>query len=348
MSSHTLYLPHPSTLTVLHHDLENHALSCLEVLIGTPGSVMERENAQGFRFYSRQFYLPNGKKRELYLGGPVGDPEADDYAYRTRAQINETKALIRDIRLLGREGYQLADAYTYSTLATLHNHGLFRAGLTLVGSHAFGALLNHLGVRATSYKTEDVDVARAEPLTFDTPPQAPLFEILKSSGVEFVEVPSFKRGEPSTSWKELGRGRFQVDLLVPSPNDEFKVVPVPELKAHAQSIPYLRYLLGETQRSLLIAREGCFSILTPTPERFALHKLLVSQLRGAGALKGRKDLTQAATLLAVLSERSPGAITDAFERLPLSAITSVKAAIIALSELLGDTHPRVWDELSRP
>ena len=49
-------------------------------------------------------------------------------------------------------------------LASLHNHGLFRVGALLIGSHAFGVLLNVLGVKAVPYATEDVDIARREQL----------------------------------------------------------------------------------------------------------------------------------------------------------------------------------------
>jgi hypothetical protein len=52
------------------------------------------------------------------------------------------------------------DRKAYGTLASLHNHGLFRAGALVIGSHAYGALLNALGVKAVAYSTEDVGIAR--------------------------------------------------------------------------------------------------------------------------------------------------------------------------------------------
>ena len=345
MRPRPLYTLHPTPLAVLYSDLENHAAVTQEVLIGTPGSVTERENARGFRFYTRQFYDPSGKRRESYIGGPIGSEEAEERAARVRAQVEETLRVAREVRLLGREGYQVADARTYATLASLHNHGVFRAGATLIGSHAFGALLNQLGARAAAYSTEDVDIARAEPLAFTEPPTASLLDMLKGSGVDFVEVPS-QPAQPSTRWKEAGRSRFHVDLLVPSPDERFEIIAIPELKAHAQSVPYLRYLLGETQPSLLIAREGCCQVRTPTAERFAIHKVLVSQLRGAGATKGARDLAQAAALLAVIAERTPGALAEAAARLPLSAGRQARAGFEALRAVLGEAHPRVWEELA--
>jgi hypothetical protein len=58
--------PHGRALTILHDDLERHALSQATVFVGTAGSIVERENARPFRYYVRAFYDGDGKKREEY------------------------------------------------------------------------------------------------------------------------------------------------------------------------------------------------------------------------------------------------------------------------------------------
>src|SRR5690242_13760051 len=110
----SLYVIQPRALTVLHSDLESHALTQPQVFVGTAGSVIERANASGFAFYAHQFYDADGKKRERYLAGPVGSPEAEAAAAELRARIGELKALVPSLRMLGREGYHLADAKTYA------------------------------------------------------------------------------------------------------------------------------------------------------------------------------------------------------------------------------------------
>ncbi len=102
---------------VLLADLENHARAHPTVFVGTAGSLLERSNADGFRFYAHQFYDGDGKKRERYLAGPVGTPAADALAEELRLTIAETRAAASSLRLLGREGFALADAKTYATLA---------------------------------------------------------------------------------------------------------------------------------------------------------------------------------------------------------------------------------------
>ncbi|GEM_PF-6536765 len=67
------------------------------------------------------------------------------------------------LRLLGREGFNITDVKTFATLAVLHNHDVFAAGAQLIGSHAYGVLLNHLGVRSSGYSTQDNDLLVPSP-----------------------------------------------------------------------------------------------------------------------------------------------------------------------------------------
>src|SRR6266545_2351812 len=199
-----LFTPHARALTVLLGDVENHARSHREVFVGTAGSVIERHNASGFAFYARQFYDADGKKRERYLAGPVGSKDAEATAEEMRTRIRDVKDLVPSLRMLAREGFSVVDRKTYATIASLHNHGVFTAGATLIGSHAYGVLLNHLGVRAAPYTTLDIDIARREALALEHVPDRGFLEMLRDSGIEFVEVPQLDRKQPSTSFKERG------------------------------------------------------------------------------------------------------------------------------------------------
>jgi hypothetical protein len=339
-----LYASHETGLQVVFSEVERYALSQEEVFAGTPGSLTRRAKSSGSVFYSRQYYDGSGKKREVYVSGPEGSPVADEKALALNNRIAEAAGAVASIRLLGRSGYTIADAKAQATLATLHNLGFFGAGGVLVGSHAFGALLNKLGVRAAPYATEDIDIARRESLALPKLTR-PFIDVLKDSGIEFVAVPGLPSSKPGTSYKEKGRSRFHVDLLVPSRTKAFPVVPIPELKAHAQALPYLGYLLGDTHVTALIAREGVAAIRVPSAERFALHKLMVSQLRTTRDAKADRDLSQAAILLAVLADRHPGAIEDAAAALPRSARRYLKRASMALRSHLWPTYVRAWEAL---
>jgi len=340
------FVPHSRALTLLYAEVETVALQQREVFVGTAGSVIERTNAADFRYYAHQFYDGSGKQRERYLAGSTDSSEANASAEALRARIQETKDLVGTLRMLGRERFNLVDRKTYATLAALHNHGVFRAGGMLIGSHAYGVLLNRLGVRATPYATEDIDIARREALAFDEVPSKALLEILRESGIDFVEVPSLDRKQPATSFKQKGRARFQVDLLVPSRNETYPVVPVPELGANATGLPYLGYLLAESQVGALMAREGCCAVRVPVPERFAVHKLVVSRLRSGRAGKSDKDVRQAIVLSAALAELDSGAIESAVAALPKRATKHFRAALRAARPTLEASAPRAWEELS--
>lgn len=295
------------------------------VFIGAAGSIAKQKNQHGVEYIVHRFYGGAGTQQETYLG-IVGEFNIE----ALRARINEVKALVPELRLLVREGFQSADPKTYATL---------------VGSHAFGVLINQMGIRATAYATEGVDLARREALAFEHVPAKSFLEMLRDSGIHFIEVPQFDHKKPATSFKQQGMSRFHVDLLVPSPNSEIRIVKVPELMAHATALPYLSYVLGQTQMATLIAREGCCPVRVPIAERFAIHKLVVSQLRVNPDARTEKDIFQAAVLLAALGEKYPGAIESAVLSLPSSARRYlVEASTPALGLMQG--HPRASEELA--
>jgi len=340
-----LYVPHSGALQSLYADIEGYALTVSEPFVGTPGGVVQRTNAGGFSFYAHQYYDGEGKKAERYLGGPVGDPSADAAAEALGNRIAETNDIVPSLRLLGREGFNLVDARSYATIASLTRYGVFEAGASLIGSNAFGVILNRLGVKSTAFSTEDIDIARNDSLAFRTPPSAGFLTMLKDSGIPFVEVPGLDPKSPATSFKQRGKGRFHVDLLVPSRNEDFPVVAVPELAAHATGLPYLDYLLEESQMAMLVARQGCCPVRVPVPERFAIHKLVISRLRVGRDAKAAKDVRQAAILAAVLGEQQPGALEAARNSVPAKAKKLLKQALIVARKHLETEYPRAWEEL---
>ena len=132
--------------------------------------------------------------------------------------------------------------------------------------------------------------------------------MLRSTGIDFYAVPTLDHRSPVTSFAEPGGARLRVDLLVPSTNDDYPTIPVPELKPHAKGLPYLAYLLGTSQEVPVLSSHGAVMVRVPAPERFAVHKLIVSQLRSKTGGKPAKDLRQAATSIEASHGTFPGAI----------------------------------------
>ncbi|MEZ4260709.1 MAG: GSU2403 family nucleotidyltransferase fold protein [Polyangiaceae bacterium] len=308
----TLFNTQPMALQTAFAELKRQALEQPSVLVGSPGSVVTRTN-KGRRFLYRDYYGPDAKKAADYIG-PAGDAAAESRAAELREQIALANALIEQASLLAQHGYVRVDARTSAILAALANNGLFRAGALLVGSHAYGALLNELGVRAAATATEDVDVARHRRLALDG---AKSFEeMLHDSRVALRPVPPLVRHQASASWKPPGPDRLRVDLLMPTRGDAVTVLPTPELRAHATALPWLGYLTETSMPAVVLGRSAMVPVHVPQPERLACHKMLVSQLRRDTSEKAAKDIEQAATLVAVLAEVSPEALEAAFARVP--------------------------------
>jgi hypothetical protein len=333
---------HERALSLVFSELARQAAEATAILIGTPGTIAERTNAEGTRFWVRRYSDASGARREEYVG-KTDDIEAAARVDDLRARIASANGAIASVRLLARSGYATVDKKAFFTLASLHNHGVFRAGGFLIGTHAYGALLNGLGVRAVAYATEDVDIARRERLAL---PDVPSFlAMLRESGVEFVEVPQLDRRAPAVSFKERGASRFRVDLLVPSKDETYPVIPVPELQAHATGVPYLAYLLGASQLMPILSAHGVAEVRVPAAERYAAHKIVVSQLRGSADAKSGKDLRQAAVLIDALTDRFPGAMSDAIDALPRSARRSFDRGRKALRLHLPRTAETAWESL---
>jgi hypothetical protein len=333
---------HEKAFSLLFAELGAAASEQSATFLGTPGNVTERTNESGTRFWVHRYSNAVGRRQEVYLG------RVDDHSVSARLdalqkRIEEANATIASVRVLARAGFATVDRKTHATLASLHNHGVFRAGALLVGAHAFGALVNALGVKTVPYATEDIDIARPEALAL---PELPAFlDMLRQTG---IEVPALDQREHATSFKEGGRSRLRVDLLVPSAGQDYSTVAVPELKTHAKGLPYLRYLLSDSQFVPVLSPHGAVLVRVPVPERYAIHKLMVSQLRAKTSTKSAKDLRQAAILIDAVVEGFPGAIEDALASVPKSAAKYVRRGVKALESYLPASAEAGWEALNKP
>lgn len=322
-----------------YSDLKRRAAEQVRLFVGTPGSVGERE-VKGRRFHYRQFYDACGKKTAGYIG-PAGQAEGDARAEAVRGDIATANALAREARELARAGYGRVDSRTGAVLAAAANRSLFRAGAVLVGSHAFGVLLNELGVKAAAYSTLDLDIARGRRLDLGQTDGFTFADVLAESTVPLRPVPGFDRRAAPTSFKVGGGDRFRVDLLVAARGSEVTTAPVPELGAHAMALPFLGYLLEASIEGVALGREVVVPLRVPRPEAFAWHKALVSQLRSETVDKGRKDTAQAAVLFAVLAEDAPDALDEAFAELPRGTRSkALRGAVSVVAQLEAAGHER--------
>jgi hypothetical protein len=329
-----LFRRHDAASRTKYEEATQLARTQSRVLSGTAGTLKQRTQS-GKRYWVREHIRVDGAKVDEYIGPVATVPEAniDD----VRAAVALAQALAAASSTLRLLGFQRIDRKPAAVVAVLHNHSLFRAGLTVVGSHAYGVLLNELGVMAPAYRTQDLDLARAQPLSLALPPDAALAALLQESGLRFVPVPGLPSTTPAASFKLPGAEQLIVDLLVPGA-ELGRVVPVPELGAHAQTIPYLDFLLEQPIDAAVLSPNHIVPIKVPAPERFALHKLLSSESRRSGPGKAAKDREQAALLAAAVEEEMPGRLWDAYKQLPRAGRSAVARGARAAARLLEGRH----------
>lgn len=311
------------------------------VLAGTPGNLKKRTR-RGTEYWVREHIRVDGKKDDEHLG--TVDKVSATTLEAAREEIELAKALAAGSSALRVFGYQRVDRKIASVLTALFNRGLFEAGLTLVGSHAYGALLNDCGATAAGYRTQDIDLARGQPLGIALPGMN-WKAILDESDLAFVPIPGMPSRKPSTSFKLRGADGIAVDLLIPGATIG-EAIPVAELESHAQSVPFLDFLVAEPVDGVVLSPNQVVPVKLPSPERFVIHKFYSSQSRATQRDKIRKDLEQAGALAAVLEEDMPGRLYDAFRELPLSGRSAAKRGALAASKLPG-TPPESAEALRR-
>lgn len=316
------------------------ALSQSHVALHTPGTLIQEPRRGGRPFVYWHRYTPDGKLEKQYVGPVDGEGEA------AATQHIQELLLLRDTsKKLRKLGFATVDNSTALTLAVLYNARVFDHGAVLVGTHAYGALLNSLGARTIpSPLTEDIDIAAR--LELATVPSRDLLNILKETGLPFVEVPSLRRAGPPTSFKVRGQ-RLKVDLLVPAKGEPYRSVAVPALGAHAIGLPYLDYLLHEPVRSIVVGKDRLVPVALPQPGRYCVHKLAVSALRAPGSSKADKDVLQAAVLAAVLAATREFELEEAAEEATRMLRQKARRGATQALRLLGDDYPEAVGLLER-
>lgn len=335
-----LYVPFEGPVATLYAELVERTRAEDQLLPGTPGSLALRDRPGSGAYWYRRYYDSPGTPQVQDFVCKEGDLEAYE-AMRQRIEAAEwSQQQVRDLRHLG---MQVADKDVARVLVELHNRELFAVGLAVVGTLAFMAWLNELGVHAVASRTQDIDLARRQALNLAAP--ASFMDAVTSTRLGFVAIPGLLPSAASTSVKRPGKEGLRIDILTSGP-DLGRVVRVPELDWHAQTIPHFDYLLASPRSIAMLAGGHCVPVNAPAPERLAWHKLYSSTRRVNETAKAQKDLRQAATLLAVLVERDNLRLTATAAAVPKAMLTAARRQLPSLRSLLAP-HAHALEELQR-
>lgn len=331
VSLQPLYRPLELAFRTQYAEVKERCRAAGPLLPGTPGLLTLREGT-GHRYWYRRYYaIPNHEVEDFVC------KDGDEPALRDmRSRIEFCAWTQEQVRALRRLNYQVADKDVARVLVELHNKGLFAGGLVLVGTLAYMAWLNEFGAAAVSARTQDIDLARRQALKLGAP--LPFLQTVEATQLKFVPVPGMRHSAPSTSVKRPGAEGLRVDVLTPG-RTLGRIVPVPELEWHAQTVPRYDYLLSDPREAAALAGGHCIPVKLPTPERYVWHKLYSSAVRLNDPAKAQKDLLQAATLAAVLVEQDDASFEDSAAEVPAAVLRAARTRLTLLRQRLA-AHPQ--------
>lgn len=283
---------------------------------GAPFTIEKR----GKRYwYVTQRGVGASAPRQRYLGPDTDEMRARIETMRGQKSDREAfrEACSRMVAQLRAGGLRGLDRQTGTALRALVRSGVFRLGGTLVGTQAFRHYDLELGVILSGddpddrqlRETQDLDIAAFERLsgTIDDEAEPDLTTSLTELG--YKPVSRLERNKP-TSWRHA-HSTYDIDFLTPSFEDREGPTHLPSLNVWAQGLHYLDYLIKDPMPAVSIYMEGLL-VRVPRPERYAVHKLIVSQKRKAGSgAKARKDIQQARAILWAMAEDRPFVLAEA-------------------------------------
>ncbi len=259
-----------------------------------------RENASSVR----QIYVGPDTETVKELIAKAGD----------QAPMDKLKPLAKSAQALGCEPIQRKHL---SVILRLNEFGFFRAGGVLIGTHAFLAYANQLGVRWQSPdQTSDIDFAHAGrnvSIALPADIMAQPHSALTTMEGGFLPMAKY-RGHAGASKKHSDEPEFQIDFLTPRTSDSEDPIHIEHLDVALQPLRFMEFSLEGVQQTTLFDATGrCVVVNLPAPQRYAVHKLLIVGER-AGAFKAKvsKDVAQAAALMGYFLANDPDALQDAW------------------------------------
>jgi hypothetical protein len=181
----------------------------------------------------------------------------------------------------------------------LAEYGFFRAGGILVGTHAFIAFGNVLGVRWSAGSiTLDVDFAHAGrniSVALPADLRIDVHAALESLELGLLPMTQFD-GTFGAQYRNPKDPELRIDFVT-SAARRGKPVVMTDLNLALEPLKFMEFALEGVTQACVIGRSGACTVNVPAPERFAVHKLIVYGERPMSErAKARKDLLQAASL----------------------------------------------------
>lgn len=193
----------------------------------------------------------------------------------------------------------------FRIIKRLADYGFFRAGGILVGTHAFLALGNMLGVRwQDGAATLDVDLAHAgRNISVALPAnlRIDVHDALESLEMGLLPIVQFN-GKAGAQYRNPQDQELRLDFVTGKARGHRFVV-MKELNLALAPLKFMEFSLEQTTQGCVLSSLGACVVNLPAPERFAVHKLIVFGERPVSErAKAAKDLLQAASIASYFLE----------------------------------------------
>jgi hypothetical protein len=284
--------------------------------VATLQGSFSSKQVKGNTYWYFQHTDVSGRLRQIYIGPDSPRIRALMREHDRSTGTARLQTLVSAAIALGCEPVLLPH---FRVVRRLADYGFFGAGGVLVGTHAFLAYGNMLGLHWTdASRTQDVDFAHAgKQMAIALPGNMRIdaHAAIESLAMGFLPALTVA-GRAGASYATPSDPDFQLDFLTPLHRGAQEPYAHPQLKVMLQPMKFMEYLLENVQQAALFSAEGVVVVSVPHPARYALHKLLVFAERGATRrAKANKDLRQSAALLSFYKNTSTWEVDEAWKDL---------------------------------
>lgn len=292
----------------LYNDLVSNVVSqTLARRIPAGASTYRRKLGNSLYWYAK---TPAGKC--VYLG-KAGNEDVERLIMEEKRRKSLDAENRTAIRALRANGMPCPPNQALKVLRGFADAGLFELRAVLIGTLAYQTYIPMLGMEngRQSNSTMDMDIAQTPGISIVVGREASLdFEKVLMEFRNFVRKPHQPGSEPMSFWKDAETG-FEVDLMtsLTGPWDRY-TAELPALSIRAEKIKFMDFLIRDEVQAVILTDSG-IAVNVPSPERFAVHKLIVGAER-RNLMKARKDFRQAENLVRLFLDEMPDRIGNAF------------------------------------
>ncbi|MFM9939089.1 MAG: GSU2403 family nucleotidyltransferase fold protein [Hyphomicrobiaceae bacterium] len=294
--------PIPLSLLTLYADLEQN--------VG-PDTIDQATISRRLVGGTRRLYadIRRGEHREQRYLGTVGDVEAEALAERFKNGAAQARQRRKTITLLKRAGLHGPDLATGRVLDAMAHAKLFERGAVLVGTVAYQTYAPLIGafLAGRALLTQDADLAATRLALPRLAQGLELQQILSQADATFT---ARFHGDDKLPRRFASASGFIVEVLTTLGRSEAPVQ-IPGLGCAALPLRFMEYLI-EGPVDVVVLHGTGIRVRVPDPARYAVHKLIVGQVRTSAA-KRPKDLLQASQLIKILRAREPDRLDDAID-----------------------------------